>query len=57
MLRIETTSNGRTIVRFVKDWNPTRISRCYVPKPRMYDHMRDHLRLQEALLKESRYAR
>lgn len=57
MLRIETTSNGRTIVRIVKDWNPTRISRSYVPKPAMYDHSRDHIRLQTALLKGASHAR
>lgn len=57
MLRLETTSNGRTIVRIVKDWNPTRIGRAYIPKPRMYDHQRDLTRLQTALLKEARHAR
>lgn len=54
MLRLETTSNGRTIVRLHKDWNPTRISRSYAPRPPMYDHQRDLTRLQTALLKEAR---
>jgi hypothetical protein len=54
MLRLETTSNGRTIVRLHKDWNPTRISRSYAPRPQMYDHQRDLTRLQTALLKEAR---
>jgi len=54
MLRLETTSNGRTIVRLHKDWNPTRIGRAYAPRPQMYDHQRDLTRLQTALLKETR---
>lgn len=57
MLRLETTSNGRTIVRLHKDWNPTRIGRAYTPRPQMYDHHRDLTRLQTALLKETRHAR
>lgn len=52
MLRIETTSNGRTVVRLHRDWSPARIGRAYVPRPQMYDHSRDHVRLQTALLKE-----
>lgn len=54
MLRIETTSNGRTIVRFHKDWSAARIGRAYMPKPKMYDHHRDYYKLQEALLKEAK---
>lgn len=57
MLRIETTSNGRTVVRVHKDWNPTRIGRAYTPKPPMYDHQRDYYKIQAALLKEASYAR
>ena len=57
MLRLETTSNGRTIVRLHKDWNPTRIGRAYTPRPPMYDHQRDLTRLQTALLKETRHER
>jgi len=52
MLRIETTSNGRTVVRLQKDWSPARIGRAYAPRPQMYDHQRDLTRLQTALLKE-----
>lgn len=54
MLRLETTSNGRTIVRLHKDWNPTRIGRAYMPRPQMYDHQRDYYKLQQALLKEAK---
>lgn len=57
MLRVETTSNGRTIVRLIRDWNPTRIGRAYTPKPQMYDHQRDLTRLQTVLLKEAGYVR
>ena len=52
MLRIETTSNGRTVVRLQKDWTPSRIGRAYAPRPQMYDHTRDLTRLQTVLLKE-----
>jgi hypothetical protein len=52
MLRIETTSNGRTVVRLQKDWTPSRIGRAYTPRPQMYDHTRDLTRLQTVLLKE-----
>lgn len=54
MLRIETTSNGRTVVRLQKDWSPARISRSYIPRPQMYDHQRDLTQLQTALLKEAK---
>lgn len=50
MLVIEYTSNGRNIVKLVKDWNPSRISRAYTPPLKNYVIGRNAERLQKALL-------
>lgn len=54
MLIIERQSNGRTIVRFHKDWHPDRIGKAYSPTQPMpnYTEGQDALRLQRALIKE-----
>lgn len=33
MLITERTSDGRTVVRLHKDWNPSRIGKAYTPPP------------------------
>lgn len=33
MLITERTSDGRTVVRLHKDWNPSRIGKAYMPPP------------------------
>jgi len=50
MLIIEYTSNGRNIVKFRKDWTPSRISRAYIPPMRTYQFDTDAKRLQKALI-------
>jgi hypothetical protein len=54
MLIVEHNSNGRTIVRFHKDWHPSRIGKAYTPTQPMpnYTQGTDALRLQRALIKE-----
>lgn len=51
MLVTERTSDGRTIVRFHKDWSPDRISKGYVRPPRNYVDSRDAERIQAGLLR------
>jgi len=50
MLIIEYTSNGRNIVKFRKDWTPSRISRAYMPPLRTYQFSRDTALVQTALI-------
>ena len=50
MLVTERTSDGRTIVRFRKDWNPSRISKGYVAPLKNYVVSEDACKLQHALL-------
>lgn len=50
MLVTEYTTDGRTIVRFRKDWNPTRISKGYVAPLKNYVVSEDACKLQRALL-------
>ena len=50
MLIIEYTSNGRNIVKFRRDWTPSRISRAYVPPMRTYQFDRDAMRVQKSLI-------
>lgn len=51
MLVTEYTSDGRTIVRLRKDWNPTRIGKAYMPPIKNHVQSKDAYRLQSALLK------
>lgn len=51
MLVTERTSDGRTIVRFHKDWHPDRISKGYVRPPRNFVDSRDAERIQAGLLR------
>jgi hypothetical protein len=48
MLIIETTKNGKRMVKIKKDWNPSRIGKAYTPK--YFDITHDAYRLQTALL-------
>lgn len=48
MLIIERNSNGSTVVKIKKDWNPSRIGRAYTPPQDPLT--RDAYRLQTALL-------
>jgi len=48
MLIIERQSNGSTVVKIKKDWNPSRIGRAYTPPQNPLT--RDAYRLQTALL-------
>jgi hypothetical protein len=48
MLIIERQSNGSTVVKIKKDWNPSRIGRAYTPPQNPLT--RDSYRLQTALL-------
>ena len=50
MLITERTSDGRTIVRFHRDWNPSRISKAYIPQQRNHVLSRDAYRIQTFLL-------
>jgi len=50
MLITEYTTDGRTIVRFRKDWNPSRISKGYVAPLKNYVESKDACKLQRALL-------
>lgn len=50
MLITEHTSDGRTIVRLHKDWNPSRLGVHYHAKPKPVIGDRDAMRLQMALL-------
>jgi len=50
MLVTEYTTDGRTIVRFRKDWNPSRISKGYVAPLKNYVTSRDAERIQAGLL-------
>jgi hypothetical protein len=51
MLVVEYNSNGRNIVKLIKDWHPSRISRAYTPPMKNYVIGRNAERLQSALLK------
>lgn len=55
MLVTERTSDGRTVVRLHKDWNPTRISKSYVPPLKNLVVSHDALRIQAALLRKQKY--
>jgi len=50
MLITERTSDGRTIVRFHKDWHPNRISKSYTPPRPRYPISRDAWNIQTGLL-------
>jgi hypothetical protein len=50
MLITERTSDGRTIVRFHKDWHPNRISKSYTPPRPRYHLSKDAWDIQTALL-------
>lgn len=51
MLVVERTSNGRTVVRLHKDWNPGRISLGWTPPPKNYEQSNLELMLQNQYLK------
>lgn len=55
MLVTERTSDGRTVVRLHKDWNPSRISKSYVPPLKNYVASHDAMRIQAALLRKDKY--
>ena len=55
MLITERTSDGRTVVRLRKDWNPSRIGKSYVPPLKNYVTSHDALRIQAALLRKDKY--
>lgn len=48
MLILERQSNGSTVVRIKKDWNPSRIGKAYTPPHAPLS--KDAYRLQTALL-------
>jgi len=48
MLGIE---NGRTCVKFFKDWNPAWLGRGYTPKPPAPVRTYDYYAIQRALLR------
>jgi hypothetical protein len=48
MLIIERQSNGSTVVKIKKDWNPSRIGKAYTPPHAPLS--KDAYRLQTALL-------
>ena len=50
MLVTERTSDGRTIVRFHKDWHHSRISKGYIRPLKNYVVSEDACKLQHALL-------
>lgn len=50
MLITERTSDGRTFVRFHRDWHPNRISKAYIPPQRNHVLSKDAYRLQTGLL-------
>lgn len=51
MLVIETIANGTRTVRVRKDWNPSRISRAYVPPTRFHHIDADACKVQTLLLR------
>jgi hypothetical protein len=55
MLITERTSDGRTVVRLHKDWNPSRIGKSYVPPLKNYVTSRDAMRIQAALLRKQSF--
>ena len=55
MLITERTSDGRTVVRLHKDWNPSRIGKSYVPPLKNYVASHDALRIQAALLRKQSF--
>lgn len=55
MLITERTSDGRTVVRLHKDWNPSRIGKSYVPPLKNFVASHDALRIQAALLRKDKY--
>jgi hypothetical protein len=52
MLIIETTSNGRTMTKIKKDWNPSRIGIAYTPPLQRIVPSATAYRLQTALLRK-----
>ena len=50
MLVIEQYSNGQRMVVLKKDWNPSMLSKGYVPKRKNYVEGQHMERLQRALL-------
>lgn len=50
MLIIEQYSNGQRMVVLKKDWNPSMLSKGYVPKRKNYVEGQHMERLQRALL-------
>ena len=52
MLITERTSDGRTVVRLHKDWNPSRIGKAYTPPPQNNMESRYAEMLQTGLLNE-----
>lgn len=55
MLVTERTSDGRTVVRLHKDWNPSRIGKSYTPPLKNYVTSHDAMRLQAALLRKEKF--
>ena len=55
MLITERTSDGRTVVRLHKDWNPSRIGKSYVPPLKNYVTSIDALRIQAAMLRKKTF--
>jgi hypothetical protein len=51
MLIIESTINGKTVVRIRKDWHPGRISQAYTPPYRPPTPTKDMYTIQTALLR------
>lgn len=51
MLVVEYKSNGRNVVKILKDWSPSRLGRAYTPPMKNHVASRDAYRLQTALLK------
>jgi hypothetical protein len=56
MLITERTSDGRTVVRLHKDWNPSRIGKAYTPPPQNNMESRYAEMLQVGLLNKSNYS-
>ena len=52
MLVTESTSNGRTIVKVRKDWNPSRIGIAYTPPLQRIVPSATAYKLQTALLRK-----
>jgi hypothetical protein len=56
MLITERTSDGRTVVRLHKDWNPSRIGKAYTPPPQNNMESRYAEMLQTGLLNKNNYS-